>query len=142
MKVLCKQYKELIPIVAMIGMCIYSLIRQYFQHWSSGLHLLGHGFILVTICTMLFFTYRPLYKYLLALTVCLALMGLIRFEPRIDILYTYLESYGFCVGVQPTALFLALLVIVVYFPNIKAWRSFTSGYDKFDEKRLIRRDPK
>ena len=116
--------KQLIPTLILAIICIFTLATLMFGtlKWYSGeiynytITSKHYGaFVAVTINLILYFAYRPLYKYTLSATLLLGLFNIINFtvaEYKWSTGFTWLNTGEF----QPTSFFVGLITFTI---NIK-----------------------
>lgn len=124
---LFQTHKNLVPLLALSGVCIYTVLvilfdkvyyeGSYYDRSFTIPHCLGFAAVIVTF--LVYFLKRSLFKPLLVLTLSLGLFNLINFTPD-------KTSIGIGpIGIQPLAL---LLLVVYYFLNKSSANRFLRAY--------------
>lgn len=115
-----KKYKNLIPVLLLIGVCLHTAFEVLFVKYEYNGQLYNRSFstpnllafALVSTCTGIYFLARKFYKVCVVLMLLLAFGGLINFTAD-----TYVVNLG--VPFEPVAGVVGLLYLILNFQRVK-----------------------
>jgi hypothetical protein len=127
MKQTFEKYKQLIPTLVLTIICASTVI-QFIQKtpivdasgenaWVIPAAKHYAAFIAVTACLIIFFAYRPIYKYVLGVTLALGLFTLLNFNV-VDTVYSF-GINSLQLSFQPTSLYIIILTVLINLNRLK-----------------------
>jgi hypothetical protein len=125
-----EKYKQLIPVLVLAIISI-ATIMEFIQKapiivasgetsWLTPTPKHYVAFAAVAICLIIFFVYRPFYKYVLGATFFLGLFDLINFTAEDTIFSLGLNSLK--ISFQPTTFYIIILTVIINLKEIRKKR--------------------
>ncbi len=121
-----RKYKQLIPVLAMIGCCIVTVITCFQGYVIMGgeaydfdftpKHFAGFAAIVINLIS--FFLVRRYYKYVLAATLILGLVNLLNFSPLQNTFSIGIG--GLSIRFQSTTFFIVLITLVINYSRVSS----------------------
>ena len=135
LKNIYNKHKQLIPLLILLWYCLLIVIEIiYINKVDEGIYPnINHYFAFgaVSACFIIYFSYKPFYKYLILGTLILGCFNLLNFS-----LWTttaFININGIRISFAPKAFF---ALLVMFFLNIKKLSSMVSGPDAEADERV------
>lgn len=115
MEMAFQKYKGIIPVLVLACLCIWTIVVSILWNHTLGLKEYG-AYAAVIVTLLIFFAFRPFYKYVLLLTLLLGLINLINFGPFDGTIKFSIGSIS--IRVQTVSFFLCILTYITNFEKI------------------------